>query len=170
MTFVEVTLPEGQTAEQKRTLCDAIAATMAEHTGASADAVSVNLLEESPENDGGPLLFGIGHMLLRTRDLERSLAFYTDVLGLTIRKRGQARDGGPLVATNEGIALTTGRADGESPIEHLAFRGVRIEALAARARELGVPIVDGPAVTAEYGTSIYVEDPDGNRIEIYGEG
>jgi catechol 2,3-dioxygenase-like lactoylglutathione lyase family enzyme len=119
--------------------------------------------------DGSPVVFGIGHMLLRTRDLDRSLAFYTDVLGLTIRKHGKARDGGPLVATNEGIALTTGRANGESPIEHLAFRGARIEALAERARQHGVEIVDGPAVTDEYGTSIYVEDPDGNRIEIFGD-
>jgi catechol 2,3-dioxygenase-like lactoylglutathione lyase family enzyme len=119
--------------------------------------------------DGSPVVFGIGHMLLRTRDLDRSLAFYTDVLGLTIRKRGQARDGGPLVATHQGIALTTGRADGESPIEHLAFHGARIDALVERARRHGVTIVDGPAVTAEYGTSFYVEDPDGNRIEIYGD-
>jgi catechol 2,3-dioxygenase-like lactoylglutathione lyase family enzyme len=110
----------------------------------------------------------IGHMLLRTRDLDRSLAFYQDVLGLTIRKHGQARDGGPLVGLNEGLALTTGRVDGESPIEHLAFRGDGIEALAERVRAHGVTIVDGPAVTEEYGTSIYVEDPDGNRVEIFG--
>ena len=126
-------------------------------------------MSDTLPDDGSPVVFGIGHMLLRTRDLDRSLAFYTDVLGLTIRKRGEARDGGPLVATNEGIALTTGRVEGESPIEHLAFRGARIDALAERAREHGVAIVDGPAVTAEYGTSIYVEDPDGNRIEIYGD-
>lgn len=110
----------------------------------------------------------IGHILLRTRDLERSLAFYEDVLGLTIRKHGQARDGGPLVGLDQGLALTTGRVDGESPIEHLAFRGAGMAALAERVRSHGVTIVDGPAVTEEYGTSIYVEDPDGNRIEVFG--
>jgi catechol 2,3-dioxygenase-like lactoylglutathione lyase family enzyme len=127
---------------------------------------SVNPHEAAP--GGGPAVVGIGHMLLRARDLERSVAFYREALGLTIRKHGQARDGGPLVAFDQGLALTAGREAGESPIEHLAFRGERLDALTAHLRGLGVDIVDGPAVTAEYGTSVYVEDPDGNRIEIYG--
>ena len=117
-----------------------------------------------------PLVLGIGHMLLRTRDLERSFAFYTDVLGFSVRKRGEARDGGPLIAFEEGLALTTGRGDDTGPIEHIAFRGAQIDALLDRAREHGVEVVDGPTETSEYGTSFYVEDPDGNRLELYSAG
>ena len=117
-----------------------------------------------------PLVLGIGHMLLRTRDLDRSFAFYTDVLGFAVRKRGEARDGGPLIAFEEGLALTTGRDAHVGPIEHLAFRGARIDALVDRIRAHDVQIVDGPMETTEYGTSIYVEDPDGNRLELYSGG
>jgi catechol-2,3-dioxygenase len=53
-------------------------------------------------------------------------------------------------------------------VEHIAFRGHGIRALAERAREAGVTIVRGPEQSS-YGLSLYLTDPDGNQIELFGD-
>ena len=93
---------------------------------------------------------------------------YHGLLGLTMRKREEFRDGRPLVVTNEGLGLTNGRPAGQGPLEHLAFRARGIMALADRARAAGVTIVRGPEPSS-YGLSLYLRDPDGNVVEVFGE-
>lgn len=111
---------------------------------------------------------GLGHLLLETHDLDESLRFYVDLLGLSVRKREAFRDGRPLVVTHEGLGLTNGRIASESPVEHIAFRAEGVRALAERARDAGVTIVRGPEPSG-YGLSLYLLDPDGNQIELFGE-
>lgn len=184
---VIVHLWEGRTVDQKRLLCRAITDAMVEHADASPSGLHVIIEEIARENwaragvlgidrtdpDAAasvePAVFGVGHLLLQTRDLESSLAFYTGVLGLTIRKRETFRDGRPLVVTNEGLGLTSGRPDGEGPLEHIAFRARGIAAYAERARDAGAPVVRGPEPSS-YGVSLYLADPDGNQVELYGHG
>jgi len=115
-----------------------------------------------------PRALDLGHVLLQTGDLERAERFYLDFLGLTVRKRETFRDGRPLVVTHEGLGLTSRRPPGEGPLEHLAFRARGIRELAERAREAGITILRGPEASA-YGLSLYLADPDGNQIELYGE-
>jgi ureidoacrylate peracid hydrolase len=110
----------------------------------------------------------LDHLLLQTEDLDRAEAFYLGFLGFTVRKRETFRDGRPLVVTEQGLGLTTGRPSGTGPVEHIAFCATGIEGLARRAGELDVPVVMGPMAT-EYGLSLYLEDPDGNKIELFGE-
>jgi catechol 2,3-dioxygenase-like lactoylglutathione lyase family enzyme len=85
-----------------------------------------------------------------------------------VRKREGFRDGRPLTVTNEGLGLTSGRPPGRGPLEHLAFRGRGIRALAERAGQAGVEIVRGPEPSA-YGLSLYLADPDGNVVEVFAE-
>jgi len=115
-----------------------------------------------------PRAAGLGHLLLQVSDLETAESFYLGLLGLTVRKREEFRDGRPLVVTNEGLGLTNGRPEGKGPLEHLAFHGRGIASLAERAAAAGVEIVRGPEPSA-YGTSLYLADPDGNVVEIFGE-
>jgi ureidoacrylate peracid hydrolase len=115
-----------------------------------------------------PRAVGLGHVLLQVTDLEAAETFYLDLLGLTVRKREEFRDGRPLVVTNEGLGLTNGRPEGVGPLEHVAFRGSRIAALAERAAARGVEIVRGPEPSG-YGLSLYLADPDGNVVEVFGE-
>jgi nicotinamidase-related amidase/catechol 2,3-dioxygenase-like lactoylglutathione lyase family enzyme len=115
-----------------------------------------------------PRALGLGHLLLQTEDLEAAERFYVGLLGLTVRKREEFRDGRPLVITNEGLGLTSGRPGGQGPLEHLAFRARGIEALADRARSEGVTIVRGPEPSS-YGLSLYLNDPDGNVVEVFGD-
>jgi ureidoacrylate peracid hydrolase len=111
---------------------------------------------------------GLDHLLLQTDDLGLAESFYIGFLGFTVKKRETFRDGRPLVVTEQGLGLTSGRPPGAGPVEHIAFRVTGIEELARRAGESNVPIVMGPTRT-EYGLSLYVEDPDGNKIELFGQ-
>lgn len=110
----------------------------------------------------------LGHLLLQTTDLARAEAFYIDFLGFTVRKREPFRDGRPLVVTHEGLGLTDGRPEGTGPVEHIAFAATGVEAITAEAKRRGIEIVLGPEVTP-YGLSVYLSDPDGNKIELFGE-
>jgi ureidoacrylate peracid hydrolase len=115
-----------------------------------------------------PRASGLGHLLLQVSDLETAERFYVDFLGLTVKKREQFRDGRPLVVTREGLGLTDGPPGGNGPVEHIAFHGRGIGAMAERCREAGVTIVRGPEPSS-YGVSLYLKDPDGNQIEVFGE-
>ena len=124
----------------------------------------LNWLEQARE----PRALGLGHLLLQVENLDVAESFYLGLLGLTVRKREEFRDGRPLVVTNEGLGLTSGRPPGQGPLEHLAFRARGIAALAERAHAEGVKVVRGPEPSS-YGVSLYLTDPDGNVVEVFGE-
>jgi ureidoacrylate peracid hydrolase len=130
---------------------------------ANADEVARWLERGAP-----PRVRGLGHVLLETRNLEESEAFYIDVLGFTVRKRDRFRDGRPLTVTNEGLGLTDGRDTDNTSVEHIAFHADGIRALGERIHEAGGTVLSGPEPSA-YGVSLYVADPDGNQIELYGD-
>lgn len=115
-----------------------------------------------------PRVEGLAHLLLQTRDLAAAEHFYIDVLGFGVRKREQFRDGRPLVLTNQRMGLTDGRPAGDGAnFDHIAFHVEGVRDLAERARAAGVRIIRGPESNA-YGVSIYLEDPDGNEVELIG--
>jgi len=125
---------------------------------------------------------GIDHIVLRVRQLPPALAFYRDVLGCALEREQpelgltQLRAGrslidlvtidGPLGAGEppgagrnlEHFCLTVAPFDPSRLSEWLAVRGVSAMAPAPRYGAEG----EGP--------SFYVEDPDGNRIELKGAG
>ena len=118
----------------------------------------------------------VGHVVLNVRDLEKSVPFYRDVLGL----REVGRYGSKMVfftATGEnhhdlGIFEIEKDADPADEhavgIAHVAFRiGVGLETLRAAKEHLkkhGVPIrrIEDHTVSQ----SIYIGDPDGIEIEL----
>lgn len=111
---------------------------------------------------------GLHHLLLQTSDLAAAERFFLDFLGFTIRKREEFTDGRPLTVTNEGLGLTTGAPGHRGAVEHIAFRSSNIRALVDRARDAGIQILKdiGPG---PYGLTVYLADPDGNRIELFAE-
>jgi len=140
-------------------------AVWAQYLGVLATSADViGWLERARE----PRAVALGHLLLQVEDLDAAESFYLGLLGLTVRKREEFRDGRPLVVTNEGLGLTTGRPPGQGPLEHLAFRARGIPALAERAQAEGVTVVRGPEPSS-YGVSLYLTDPDGNVVEVFGE-
>jgi ureidoacrylate peracid hydrolase len=113
-----------------------------------------------------PRTLGFGHMLLMVEDVERSVGFYVNQLGFTIRPTSPLADGRPFTAFHQGVAVVAGRAPGHRQIDHIAFEVNDVRTLRDRLKTTGVPfqqdLHDGP-----YGLTIYVTDPDGIRVELY---
>ncbi len=125
----------------------------------------------------------LDHVVLRIRDLDRSLAFYGDVLGCPVEKR-QERIG--LVQLRAGRSLIDlvpldgplGSAGGAGPgkegrnVDHLCLRIEPFDAaaIAAHLRAHGIEPgkVESRCGAEGEGPSIYVDDPDGNVVELKG--
>lgn len=125
----------------------------------------------------------LGHLVLYVRDIERSASFYRDVLGWhQITLPGD----GPL-ARIPVAAFTSGRTHHElllievgedaQPQPHGRHLGLyhfglkvgdtddELRAALRRCQEAGVRIAGMSDHTVSH--SLYIEDPDGNEIELY---
>jgi catechol 2,3-dioxygenase len=124
----------------------------------------------------------IGHVVLKVRDLERSTAFYTGVLGMDVMSTGTYPGGLTVrfLATNRRdhheLALMEVGPDAEDPpptgvgLAHFAFRVPDQDALQDAYRELkdlGVPV----QFTVNHGVcnAVYLTDPDGHQLEVYAD-
>lgn len=119
---------------------------------------------------------GVGHVVLKVRELERSARFYRDVIGLT----EVGRMGGRMAFFSAGVnhhdlALLEVGAEAPAPdrravgLYHVAFKiGDRLEELRGAKAHLeahGVKIVG--VSDHRVSQSIYFEDPDGNGLELF---
>jgi lactoylglutathione lyase len=121
------------------------------------------------------------HTMIRVGDLDRSIAFYTNLLGMKELRRRDVPDGKYTLAF---LGYGTGNAEGQAEIEltynygvdkyeqgtafgHLAI-GVPDVAAACEAVRAGGGKVTREAGPVKFGTTIiaFVEDPDGYKIEL----
>ena len=122
----------------------------------------------------------LGHLVLYVRDLERSRRFYRDVLGWR-EVSGDAPVPFPAAAFSSGrthhelllievgpdaAAVPAGRRVG---LYHFGLKvgetDDELRDALQRLREAGVPVVGASDHTVTH--SLYIEDPDGNEIELY---
>ena len=117
----------------------------------------------------GPRPLGFGHVLLMVEDIDRSTDFYVNGVGFTSRPAKPLADGRAFIAFHHGLALIGGKKKGHSLIDHIAFEVDDVRTLRDRLKARGThfqeDLHDGP-----YGLTIYVSDPDGNRVELYQAG
>jgi lactoylglutathione lyase len=116
---------------------------------------------------------------IRVTDLERSIDFYTKVLGMTIRGRGKiAKNKGKTVdlqSEKDGFVLELNYYEKDSPyntkyiagegLDHLAFKVDDLEKALVEAKKAGHETI--LQVESEGSQWAYVEDPDGNWIELF---
>jgi catechol 2,3-dioxygenase-like lactoylglutathione lyase family enzyme len=116
-------------------------------------------------------VLGLDHLVLIVRDVETSVAWYRDRLGLEPLRLEAWRRGEvffPSVRVDDGtiIDLLHGTPDGKN-IDHLCL--VVDEDPEALAEREELRILDGPAVrwgARGDATSVYVPDPDGHVVEL----
>lgn len=116
-----------------------------------------------------PRAHHLHHMLLECSDLAASEKFYLDLLGFGVRKREAFRDGRDFVSTQQGLALVEASEVLDTPhgsLEHFCFAATSVDNLAERASASGHRIVRGPG-PGPYGHTVYIEDPDGNEVELF---
>ena len=116
----------------------------------------------------------VGYVILFVADLERSVAFYRDVIGLPFKLRG---DGYVAFATEgsrfglydrDRLEELTGQgaeAPGQ-PAGEVVFLVEDADAEARRLEAAGVTILTGPVDRPWGHRTVHVEDPDGFVVEL----
>ena len=118
----------------------------------------------------------VGHVHLRVSDLDRAIAFYSDILGFPVTQRyGNRAAFLGAGGYHHHIGLNTWQSLGATPppaghtgLYHSAFLYPGRHALAevlVRVAAAGIPL-DG---AADHGVSeaVYLRDPDQNGVELY---
>jgi ureidoacrylate peracid hydrolase len=119
------------------------------------------------ERQLAPRAISVHHLLLKTRDLERSKRFYFDLLGFSERPDAKPlADGRPFVSTEQGLGITGGGSGEQSQVDHFAFAVRNVAALNTRLKEAGV-VFERELGPGPYGLAIYIRDPDGNTLELF---
>jgi lactoylglutathione lyase len=117
--------------------------------------------------------------MLRVGDLTRSLAFYTDVLGMTLLRRQEYPDGKFTLAfvgfgpESEGAAIElthnwgTDRYELGNGFGHVALEVDDASAACAEIKRRG-GVVTREAGPMKHGSTViaFVQDPDGYKIEL----
>lgn len=118
-----------------------------------------------------PKVTGFDHLVLVVADVERSLAWYVDELGLAPERVEEWRAGTVFfpsvrISPTSVIDIIPGQRDGTN-VDHLCL--VVDDDVAAIAASGRFEVVDGPDQrwgAQGVATSVYVKDPDGNVVEL----
>jgi lactoylglutathione lyase len=112
---------------------------------------------------------------MRVSDMDRTIAFYTGVLGLEVVERKTSPRGSRLAFlavpnSQELIELCSFPASGPVTVQpdlvHLAFEVANLDEAIADLTAKGVPITDGPTHTASGGRFLFIDAPDGYEVEL----
>jgi lactoylglutathione lyase len=115
------------------------------------------------------------HTRYRVDDLEKTAAFYRDVLGLEETRRHESPRGSKLVffkapGSEEEIELCSFPASGpvkvQADLTHLAFEVEDMDAFARHAASKGYPLSDGPTKTGSGSVIAFIDAPEGYEIEL----
>lgn len=119
------------------------------------------------------------HTRYRVNDLEKTVRFYTEVLGLTEIRRHKSPRGSELVflqtpGSEELIEICQYDASGPVTVcpdlTHLAFEVEDLEAFAAHSAALGYPLSDGPTTSTSGSVFAFIDAPEGYEIELIQRG
>jgi catechol 2,3-dioxygenase-like lactoylglutathione lyase family enzyme len=117
---------------------------------------------------------GFDHLVLAVADVDRSLAWYTDVVGLApVRVEEWRRGDAPFPsvrvdATTIIDLIPTSDGGTGCNVDHICMVTEPID-LVDWAAGAGLMVIDGPGPrfgAQGVATSIYVKDPDGNTVEF----
>ena len=115
------------------------------------------------------------HTRMRVDDLERTIAFYRDVLGLEVVERHESPRGSRLAflkasGSDELIEICSYPAAGpvrvQEDLVHLAFEVDDLDATMTELSTKGVPITDGPTTTSSGTRFAFIDAPEKYEVEL----
>jgi lactoylglutathione lyase len=119
------------------------------------------------------------HTRYRVNDLERTVKFYRDVLGLQEVRRHKSPRGSELAflkapESEEEIEITYfpngGPVQVQPDLTHLAFMVDSLDEFAQHLAKLGIKYSDGPTTTSTGTKFAFVDAPEGYEIELIERG
>jgi MOSC domain-containing protein YiiM/catechol 2,3-dioxygenase-like lactoylglutathione lyase family enzyme len=139
------------------------------------DEIVVDAVAESLLGPAELRIAGVGQVAVRVRDLDRSIGYYRDTLGLQLDESAPPPGLAVFVLGNVELVLQGPGYDGLGPMPvGTLYLGVGdIHAGAADLTERGVAFEAGPLVESRVNASevwvAFFRDPDGNRIALVEE-
>ena len=118
-----------------------------------------------------PQHLGVRHLALHVSAFEETKRFYVDLLGFRVEWEPDP-DNTYLTSGMDNLALHRARTDRgarETALDHLGLlvrRAEDVDSWAAYLEEHGVTLTSQPRTHRDGARSLYVQDPDGNRIQI----
>ena len=115
------------------------------------------------------------HTRYRVNDLEKTVRFYKDALGLEEIRRHKSPRGSELVflkapGSDEEIELCSFPASGPVQVQpdltHLAFEVDSLEDFSRHLAQLGIQFSDGPHVTSTGHGIAFIDAPEGYEVEL----
>jgi lactoylglutathione lyase len=115
------------------------------------------------------------HTRYRVHDLEKTIHFYREVLGLEEVSRSTSGRGSQLVffkAPQSEELIEICKYDASGPVQvgpdltHLGFEVDNIKVFAAHAEKLGYPLSDGPHQTSSGSVIAFIDAPEGYEVEL----
>jgi len=115
------------------------------------------------------------HTRYRVNDLERTVRFYKEVLGLEEIRRHESPRGSELVfmktpGSEELIELCSFPAGGpvhvQPDLTHLAFEVDSLKEFGEHLAKLGIKYSDGPHLKPDGGGIAFIDAPEGYEIEL----
>src|SRR5882757_2795573 len=115
------------------------------------------------------------HTRYRVNDLERTVKFYRDILGLEETKRHKSPRGSELVflkATGSAEEIEVCFFPGSESVQvqpdltHLAFEVDNLAEFETHLAKLGVKYSDGPTTSSSGTTFAFIDAPEGYEIEL----
>jgi lactoylglutathione lyase len=115
------------------------------------------------------------HTRMRVSDMDQTIRFYTDVLGLEVLEKKVSPRGSHLAFlkvpnSEELIELTSFPPSGpvrvQEDLVHLAFQVDSIDDTIATLTVKEIRITDGPTTTSSGSRFIFIDAPDGYEVEL----
>ena len=115
------------------------------------------------------------HTRMRVSDIDQTIRFYTEVLGLEVVERKTSPRGSHLAFlkvpnSEELIELASFPPSGPVKVQedlvHLAFQVENLDKTIAELKGKGVAITDGPTNSSSGSRFIFIDAPDGYEIEL----
>lgn len=115
-------------------------------------------------NQPKPLLTGLNHITLAVSGLQRSIDFYQELLGMTLKARWSG--GAYLLLGDLWVCLSVDEARPADDYTHIALSCNARDFPAWRARLVAADVGFFKDNLSE-GDSLYFLDPDGHKLEIH---